>query len=199
MDKKDAEKIWSEDWTHDIELIDKVINHLNLETSSQILDIGTGFGVMAISLASDGYQVITGEPVENDEWQEHYEEHYCEDYVEWRESARSFGVESKINFQHFNAEYLPFPLESFDAVFLYDALQHIEHKEIALQECFRVMKSNGIVCAIEVNDYGSQYYKEHEAYFDTEKVDPRDYTRGDEIGVEIVSGEFSDAYIFRKT
>jgi ubiquinone/menaquinone biosynthesis C-methylase UbiE len=198
MHKKDAEKIWSEDWTHDIELIDETIRYLNLEKSSKILDIGTGFGVMAISLALAGYDVLTGEPEEKDEWQEHCEEHNWEDYVDWRESARSFGVERNIEFEHFNAEHLPFPQESFDAVFLYDALQHMVDREKALQESLRVMKSNGIICVIEVNEYGSKYYKEHEATFDTEKVDPRNYIIRDDIAVEVVPGDFSDAYILKK-
>jgi SAM-dependent methyltransferase len=198
MDKKDADKIWCEDWTHDIGLIDKVINYLNLEKSSKILDIGTGFGIMAISLAVAGYDVLTGEPKEKDEWQEHYEEHNWENYVDWRNSAKSFGVANKIQFKHFNAELLPFSEELFDAVFLYDALQHIVDRAKALQESLRVMKSNGIVCVIEVNDYGIKYYKEHEAYFDTEKVDPRDYIKRDDIAIEVIPGDFSDAYILRK-
>ena len=198
MDKKDADKIWSEDWTHDIELIDETIRFLNLEKNSKILDIGTGFGVMAISLALAGYDVLTGEPKEKDEWQEHYEDHNWEDYIDWRNSAKSFGVADKIKFKHLNAEHLPFNKELFDAVFLYDALQHIVDRKKALQEGIRVIKSNGIVCVIEVNDYGIKYYKEHEATFDTEKVDPRDYIRCDDIAVEVVPGDFSDAYILKK-
>jgi hypothetical protein len=31
MEKKEADKIWSDDWTHDIELIDKTVRYLNLK------------------------------------------------------------------------------------------------------------------------------------------------------------------------
>jgi SAM-dependent methyltransferase len=152
---------------------------------------------MAISLAMAGYDVLTGEPEVKDEWQKHYEEHNWEDYIDWRKSAKSFNIENKIKLRYFNAEELPFSEESFDAVFLYDALQHIEHRREALQESLRVTKPEGIVCVIEVNSHGIRYCNEHEALFDTERVDPRNYIRRD-IAIEIIPGDFSDAYILRR-
>ncbi len=197
MKLEDASKIWGEEWTHDIQLIDETITYLDLSKDSKILDIGTGFGVMAISLALAGYNVLTGEPEDKDEWLEYHEEHDWGSYIDWRESAKSFGVAHKIKYQHFNADHLPFSPDSFDAVFLYDALQHMKNRQQALKECIRVTKSNGIVCVIEVNDYGNEYYIKNEGW-DIEKVDPRDILKGSDIAIEVIPGKFSNAYILKK-
>ena len=198
MDRKDAEKVWGEEWSHDIELIGGAIDRLALEKDARILDIGTGFGIMAISLAVDGFDVLTGEPKEEHgkhEWW--HEQHSTGMYSDWREAAKSLGVEGKITFQHLDARQLSFDDESIDAVFLYDALQHIEGREKALAECVRVVRPRGVVCAIETNDHGIEYFKQTEG-FDIERVDPSELVAGLELATEVLRGEFSDAYIFTK-
>ena len=198
LDRKDAERVWGEEWSHDIELIGGAIDRLGLEKHARILDVGTGFGIMAICLAVEGFDVLTGEPegehAKHEWWHEH---HSTGGYSDWREAAKSLSVDGKIAFQHLDARNLSFEDESFDAVFLYDALQHIDAREVALSECVRVVCPRGVVCAIETNDHGIEYFGRTEG-FEIERVDPRELAAGMELATEVLDGEFSNAYIFRK-
>ena len=86
------------------DFIDETVKRLNISTDAQILDIGTGYGTMAIILAYNGFNVITGEP-EGDNW------------AEWRSLAQTAQVEEQIHFQPFKAENLPFEDEQFDGIY----------------------------------------------------------------------------------
>ena len=158
MDLEDAKEIWGEEWTLDITFINETLHQLNLTNDSKILDIGTGAGIMVVSLALDGFDVLTGEPEEEYERHKGHEGHEVHEYPDWRKAAKAFGVGHKIRYQHFNAEHLPFSTESFDGVFLYDTLHHIKNKERALNECLRVAKPKKVVCIIEMNENGNIYF-----------------------------------------
>lgn len=198
LDRKDAEGVWGQEWSHDIELIGGAIDRLALEKRARILDVGTGFGIMAISLAVAGFDVLTGEPeMEHGKHEWWHEQHSTGGYSDWREAAEFLGVGGKITFQHLDARRLSFEDESFDAVFLYDALQHIEPREGALAECIRVVRRCGVVCAIETNDHGIEYFRRTEG-FEIEKVVPSELAAAMELATEVLHGEFSDAYFFKK-
>ena len=198
MNRKDAERVWGKEWSHDIEIIGKAIDHLALEKRARILDVGTGFGIMAISLAVDGFDVLTGEPEgEHEKHEFWHEQTSTSGFSNWREAAKSLGVDGKIAFQHLDARNLSFEDESFDAVFLYDALQHIEAREVALAECVRVVCPRGVVCAIETNDHGIEYFGSTDG-FEIERVDPSELLAGMGLTCEVLDGKFSNAYIFNK-
>jgi hypothetical protein len=163
---------------------------------------------MAVSLALSGYYVLTGEPEEGSEDHKHYEkemeefnlhhEHEGFNFIDWKEAANAAGVEDKIEFRHFNAEQLPFLDESFDGVFMYDALQHILDRKRALDEGIRVAGNNGVACVIETNERGIRHFSETEG-FEIEKVNPRDLVEDDTVNVEVITGKYANAYIIRKS
>ena len=64
MNLDDAKRIWGEEWTYDIEIINETIRQVDLNKDSKILDVGTGSGIMSVCLALNGYDVLTGEPEE---------------------------------------------------------------------------------------------------------------------------------------
>ena len=115
---------------------------LQLPTGAAILDVGTGKGYFAIYLASQGYRVLTGEPSTD-------HSHYAGQ--DWASNAEKAGVRDRIRFEHFNAAEMPFPPESFDAIFFYGVLHHVPEslRGDVLREAFRVAKQDGVVVLFE--------------------------------------------------
>jgi len=183
-----------------IDFIDKMIKDLDLEKNSKILDIGTGFGIMAIILALNGFDVLTGEPEEDperDDW-EHHESHQGSLGSNWREFAKAVGVDIKIKYQYFDAQYLPFPDESFNGIFMYDALQHVQNREVALKECIRVLKHDGVIGVIEWTE--KQIEKDYKKYgFKLDFIDPKAIIRRDDVSIEKLKGELVNIYLLRKS
>src|SRR5215472_18922495 len=103
------------------------LKELKLPADAAILDVGTGGGTFAIYLASQGYQVLTGEPSTD-------RSHYAG--KDWTLDAKKVGVLDKIRFEPFEASNLPFEPEAFDAVVFFGVLHHID--ENGRSDVFRV-------------------------------------------------------------
>ncbi|KKK95338.1 hypothetical protein LCGC14_2673830 [marine sediment metagenome] len=169
--------------------ISPVIKDLKLNKKAKILDIGTGMGRMAITLALNKYNVITGEPEED-----------ISKYAkqDWLESAKKVKVEHLITYTPFNAEEMPFEDNSFDAVFILGALHHINDKKATLKECKRILTLRGIICIFEPNQEALIFIREKKFPDHPDSVDPREYTQDLHLSIELIERPFYDTYILKK-
>jgi ubiquinone/menaquinone biosynthesis C-methylase UbiE len=176
--------ILGERFSRDADFLNSLLNELKLAKNSKILDIGTGWGIMAITLALHDYKVITGEP-EEAKW------------ADWRSRAKLANVEEKITFKPFYAENLPFEDDSFDAVFLYTSLHHIEDKNLAMNEILRVLKDQGHLIIIELTEEGVNLIrKRHINHPDA--VNPNDFTNKFDLDVKTKKSKFLNANIYKR-
>ena len=100
-------------------------------------------------------------------------------------------------FQNFDAQALPFEDYSFDGIFLYDALQHIQDRKLALNECLRVLNEDGVIVVIEWSE--GQIEKEYKKYgYKIDFIDPQDYIIREDISFKVFKGETINFYLIRK-
>jgi ubiquinone/menaquinone biosynthesis C-methylase UbiE len=164
--------------------LNSVVEKLKLPKTSIVLDVGTGWGTMAITLALHGYKVITGEP-EGTFW------------ADWKSVARKAKVMDMITFQPLNAEDLVFEDDSFDAIFLYTTFHHIGNKKRAFTELLRIIKSRGLLVIIELTDEGVELVRERYPGH-SDAVDPRDFSTNLDLTITKMGSRHLNAYIFKK-
>lgn len=197
MDHEELKKIWGEKSIHDYPFMNKIIGQQNLGPNAPVLDIGTGWGAMAINLALNGFDVITGEP---DEWQKnhrHRDPGSRDRHGDWKEMAEKLDVTHKIKYQPLNAESLTFSREFFDGVFLYNSLHHIPDKIKAISECARVVKPAGVICIFEMNEAGNTFFRKNHSH-DHPLIDPREFIGENQFRVDVDEGPYTNAYILKK-
>jgi ubiquinone/menaquinone biosynthesis C-methylase UbiE len=168
------------------DLVQAQLQRLDLDRDARILDVGTGRGAAAITLALCGHRVLTGEP--GDDHSEYAKQ-------AWRERAQMVGVADAITFQPFEAERMPFADGAFDAVFMLGALHHMRDPALAVAECVRVLAPGGAVCILEPNAaMVASVRPEHPDHPDP--TDPTPFVPGTH-GLETVHGEKFDVYLIR--
>lgn len=168
-----------------------VMATLDLPHDADILDVGTGEGYFAIFLAANGYHVLTGEP-ESDS------SRYAG--KKWQEVAEKLGVQDKIKYEFFTAEKMPFQEKSFNAVFFFGVLHHINVnlRKDAFREAVRVAKDKGVVVFFEPK----RETLEKVWVKDPEHPDaacPEHYASGLEITETRMTGSLMDVFIFRRS
>jgi ubiquinone/menaquinone biosynthesis C-methylase UbiE len=175
-----------ERYTKNADFILKVLDHCDIKEKAKVLDIGTGRGIMTIILALSNFKVVTGEP-EGADW------------GDWKESARKAEVLRKIKFEPLRAEDLPFPDNSFNAIFLYTSFHHIsvDNRRKALIEILRTLKKEGLIVIIELTEKGvKRLRKRHPSHPDP--VDPRNFADKLPYEFQLIKGEFLIAYLYQK-
>jgi len=159
MSLEKIKEVLGQRFSQDTDFLNNIVSDLDLPKDSKILDIGTGWGFMAITLALHGYDVITGEP--------------------------------------FDAENLPFANASFDVVFLYTSLHHINNKSQAFSEILRVIKPDGCLVVVELTEEGVDLIrKRHINHPDA--INPRDFINADDIEFILRESRYLNAYIFMR-
>ncbi len=209
MSIEKLKQVIPKDFTLDIDFLNNSIKKLNLKKNSKILDVGTGFGIMAIILALNGHDVLTGEP-EHDLIREKFKSNMHDSHhhhhnkgheklfeYNWENHVKALGVQDKIKFQYLDATNLEFLDEEFDYIFLYDALQHIKETKLALKECLRILSPNGLIAVTEINKKGIKYIEAKEGWR-PKYTDPRELLDLKEIKIDVMTGRFSNLYVIRK-
>lgn len=173
-----------------VDFADQVLHELGLSKDAEILDVGTGEGNMAVTLALNGYRVTTGEP--RDDHSEYSKK-------DWESKAKALQVAPLITVKPFRAEDLPFEDGRFDAIFLFGCLHHIPEAVRAdvMKECVRTTAPAGVFCVFEPTETSLGWIrKRHPEHPDAS--DPRAYTRGLDLSAETRTGDLFTAYVFRK-
>jgi phosphoethanolamine N-methyltransferase len=114
------------------EEVEELLRGVDL-SGSRTLDIGSGLGAIAALLAQTyGASQVVGIDVEP-----HLIEHS-------RQRVEAAGLSSRVQFELVKPGPLPFPDQSFDAVFTKDAIVHIPKKPPFYKEVLRVLKPGGM-------------------------------------------------------
>jgi ubiquinone/menaquinone biosynthesis C-methylase UbiE len=129
-----------EEFSFFLDLLGEQVRRLDLAPGARVLDVGTGQGRAAITLALCGFRVVTGEPADD---------HSAYAKQAWQHSASKVGAAAAITHEPFDAAAMPFDDASFDGVFMMGSLHHIDAPAAALRECLRVLRPGGALCIME--------------------------------------------------
>lgn len=192
MDIAQAKEILKDDLPFHaiVDFADQVVQEMNLSKNEKILDVGTGEGNMAITLALNGYRIITGEPEDD------YSDYSKKD---WACKANKLHVGQLITFKPFNAENMPFEDGMFDTIFLFGCLHHMQEAVRAnvMKECIRTTTPAGILCFFEPTKAALKLIRKADPDH-PDAADPELYAQGFNLSGERRNSELFTAYIFRK-
>lgn len=165
------------------------LRELRLPEGAAVLDVGTGAGNFAIYLALQGHRVTTGEPGADTS-------RYARQ--DWAANAEKVGVRDRIRFQAFDAGKMPFAPGTFDAVFFFGVLHHIEPavRPDVLREALRVAKAGGAVVFFEPRPHMLERLWVDDPNHPP-AANPRDYLPGGAVRESRIEGAYMDVYIYR--
>jgi SAM-dependent methyltransferase len=166
------------------------LKEVGLAADAAVLDVGTGSGNFAIYLAAAGFQVITGEP-ETDGTQ------YAKQ--DWVSNADKAGVLDRVRFEAFDASRLPFGTGTFDAVFFFGVLHHIDEaaRNEAFLEALRVTREDGAVVFFEPRMAMLEIVRQKDPAHPP-AANPSRYRPDEGTSEQRIEGSLMDVFIYRK-
>src|SRR5690625_4896610 len=117
-----------------------VMKHMNVEVGSKALDVCTGTGDWALSLAAEVGS--SGKVVGLD---------FSENMLKVAHNKKNESYSKQVDFIHGNAMELPFEDSSFDYVTIGFGLRNVPDYETVLSEMYRVVKPGGKVVCLETS------------------------------------------------
>lgn len=120
-----------------------IIEKLSKEHLGEVIEYGCGSGYFTKVIAKNAKHVIATDL--SDEMLEMAK-------IQLREL-------NNLTIQKANCENSPFPSGRFDSVFMANLIHVIENPSTAIQESYRVLKSGGLLLAIDYTGYGMSFFE----------------------------------------
>ncbi|EJC3746425.1 class I SAM-dependent methyltransferase [Enterococcus faecium] len=133
--------------------------------TKKILEVGTGPGFIAILLSEEGYDVTAVDRSE-------------EMLLQAKKNAGLHN--NNIKWEIMDAEALSISDNTFDAVITRNLTWNLEHPDKFYEECYRVLKNNGLFINIDANWYNylydlNKYFEYKKDREDTKRKQIKDY------------------------
>lgn len=130
------------------EVIEKVQKQIPWRGDEQVLDVGTGSGILLVGCAK---QLTTGRGIGIDIWQTNSGGSSPERF---RNNVRAEGVADRVDLQNVDARKMPFDDATFDVIVSSMAMHHVganpNDLDQATQEMIRTLKPGGYVALFDV-------------------------------------------------
>ncbi|MCI0183491.1 class I SAM-dependent methyltransferase [Sulfoacidibacillus ferrooxidans] len=137
---------------------------LPLPKGAAVLDVGTGFGALATEIAYFAPVAVTGVDVDVEKLKVAQVIAQAVAKKASQTGVGNGGLDAIPTFVEGDVYHLPFADDSFDLVISRFLFQHLQDPRLALKELFRVVRSGGLVCLIDIDEGLTIAYPEVPVY-----------------------------------